>query len=89
MMVTVQGRTERINDIKYYGWAIYTVTLSSLDEFTATEFVDTENLKTVTVNKNSDGTEVTTTIAFNVVTFTTEAITNQECTVYVFGVRNT
>jgi hypothetical protein len=87
-MVARTGETSKVSDIKYYGYAVYTVTFTTNDTFTAPDFISTENLKKAEINKNSDGSDCTCTILNNVVTFTQAAITDQECTVYVFGVRS-
>lgn len=85
-MVSVNADSQKGDDIKYYGWMVYTLTISQNNTFTASEFVSTENLKVAQLNLNSDGTSATTTILNNVVTCT-QAITSKECTLYVFGVK--
>jgi hypothetical protein len=86
-MVSRTGSTEKINDIKYFGFGVYTVTFSQNDTYTASDFVDTENLKSATIVQNVDGTVLTNSIANNVVTCTS-AVTDKECTVFLFGVRS-
>jgi hypothetical protein len=86
-MVSRSADSQKIDDIRYYASAIYTITMTSNDTFTASEFIDTENLKAITLVKNSDGATLTTTNINNVVTLSTPAITNQECTLFIFGVR--
>ena len=85
-MVSRTADSQKGDDIKYYGWQVYTLTMSQNDTFTASEFVDTENLKVAQLNLNSDGTSATATILNNVITCT-QAITSKECTLYVFGVK--
>ncbi len=86
-MVARDATPEKVTDIKYYGYGVYTVTLTTNDTVTLSDFVATENLKKAVCTKNSDGTDMTCTIANNVVTLTQAAITDQETTLYVFGVR--
>lgn len=85
-MVARTGESQKVSDIKYYGYGVYTVIFSQNDTYTASDFVDTENLKSATVIQNSDGTVLTNTIANNVVTCTS-AVTDKECSVFLFGVR--
>jgi hypothetical protein len=78
------GKTE---DVKYFASGKYTVTFSSNDTWTASDYTDTEALKFVAIIKNLDGTELTNSVSDNIVTCTQSAITDAECTVFVFGVR--
>jgi hypothetical protein len=86
-MTSRNAETQRVTDIKYYGSAEYTITMSQNDTFTATDFTDSANLKKAVLISNADGTELTNTVLLNVVTCTS-AVTNQECTLWVFGVRS-
>lgn len=86
-MVSRSGLTEKISDIKYFAHGVYTVVFSQNDTYTASDFVDTENLKSATVIQNVDGTVLTNSIANNVVTCTS-TVTDKECTVFLFGVRS-
>lgn len=84
------GRTpvsEKVSDIKYFGYGVYTVVVTTSDTITLDDFVTTENLKLYTILKNSDGSALTATVLNNVVTVTSAAITDQECTLFAFGVR--
>lgn len=86
-MVSVTAESMRTTDIKYYASAEYTATMSSNDTFTATEFVNTENLKKAVIMRHSSGAELTNSVLNNVVTLTNAGITSQEVTIWVFGVR--
>jgi hypothetical protein len=87
-MVDRNVNLKKIADIKYYAAALYDeVTVSTGDTITPSDFNSTENLKTAVIRRNSDGSEITCTILLNVITVTTAALTNVECTVFVFGRR--
>jgi hypothetical protein len=85
-MVSRQATTEKIRDVKVYGWGVYTVIVTLADTITLGDFVTTETLKLGTLVKNTDGTVVTTTLLNNIVTVT-GASTDTECTLFAFGVR--
>lgn len=86
-MVTRQVENQDLDDVKYFADAKYTVTVSQNDTIPLPDFVDTENLKFAALINRSTGAQITCTYAaFNVVTVT-GACTNQECTLFVFGVR--
>lgn len=77
----------KLKDIKYYAAGVdEAIEVSQNDTITCGDFVDTENLKKAVLMKNSDGSEVTATVANNVITVT-GAVTDQECTLFVFGRR--
>jgi len=77
----------RLKDIKYYAAGVdETITVSQNDTITCGDFVDTEALKKAVLMKNSDGTEVTNTVANNVIRVTGDG-TSMECTLFVFGRR--
>lgn len=84
-MVAVQAVNRHIHDVKYFGYAVYTVTVSTNDTFTASDFTGT--LKKAVLIMNNTGAEATVSIAGNVVTVTQTGLTNMECTLFVFGVR--
>jgi hypothetical protein len=86
-MVQRNAEDSQVEDVKYFAKARYTVILTSNDAFTASDFVSTENLKSVTIVKNVDGTVLTASILNNVITLSTAAVVDQECTLFVFGVR--
>ena len=69
----------------YFGYAVYTVTVSTNDTFTAAEFTGT--LKKAVLIRNDTGAEVTVSVAGNVITVAQAGVTNQECTLFVYGVR--
>jgi hypothetical protein len=77
----------KTEETKYFGDATYTVTFTTNDTFTASDFVDSENLKQAVITSLLDGADYTCTILNNVVTLTEAAITDQKCRLYVFGVR--
>jgi hypothetical protein len=77
---------KKIGDVKYYGWAVYEVQVSLNDTVTLDDFSSALNLAKGVLMKQSDGSEVTCSIANNVVTVT-GAGTNIECVLFVYGVR--
>ena len=85
-MVAVSGTCEKIEEAKQYGWAVYTLTWTSADSFTISDFVSTENLKNATFIQNSDGAEVAVVVLNNKVTLG-GAVTDVKGTLFVFGVR--
>jgi hypothetical protein len=85
-MVAVTASDSKIRDIKYFANATYTITFSTNETFTATDFVNSENLKFAAIIKNLDGSELTNSISNNVITCT-GTCSDAECTVFVFGVR--
>lgn len=86
-MVSRNAETQKINDVKYYASGEYVVTFSTNDTFTCTDFIDSANLSKAVVISHADGSELTNSVLNNVVTMTNAAITDQECTLWVFGVR--
>jgi hypothetical protein len=84
-MVAVQAVNRHINDVKYFGYAVYTVTVSTNDTFTAVDFTGT--LKKAVLIRNDTGAEATVSVAGNVITVAQAGVTNQECTLFVYGVR--
>lgn len=84
-MVAIQAVYQHINDVKYFGYAVYTVTVSTNDTFTASDFTGT--LKKAVLIRNDTGAEVTVSVAGNVITVVQAGVTNQECTLFVYGVR--
>lgn len=75
---------QKLSEVKYYAGAMYESQVSQNDTFTASEFSNAVNLSKAVVMKKSDGTELTATIALNVVTITS-AVTNADVQIYVFG----
>jgi hypothetical protein len=86
-MVARTAETLRLNEVECYGYGVYSLIMSNGDTYTASDFVATEDLKVATLVKNSTGVELTASILNNVVTCNTAGITNQKCTLFVFGVR--
>ena len=78
---------KKIGDVKYYGWAVYEVTVSNGDTITVDDFSTSENLKMAVINRQDTGAEVTCTYAANNVVTVTGAGSNLECYLYVFGKR--
>jgi hypothetical protein len=86
-MVDRSTVSTKLKDAKLYGWGIYeNVVFTTNDYFTATDFASTVALKQAFLVKNSDGSELTTTISYNVVTVT-GTCSNDLCTLFLFGVR--
>ena len=75
-------------DVEYYGWAVYDVTVSPAagDTVTLGDFSATTDLKLAKIVQKSDGSEVTTAIANNVVT-TSGLGTDLLCVLFAFGVK--
>ena len=86
-MVNLTPSASRVNDIKYFGWAVYEdVELSQAFTITLGEFIDDVNLDQIFIVNNIDAAEVAGTIANNVITITS-VVTDVECTIFVFGRR--
>jgi hypothetical protein len=87
-LVLKEASESHIKDVKYYGFADYTVIFSQNDTFAAPDFVTTANPSFVVVINNATGAQITCTYVAgtNVITVT-GACTDAECTVWVYGVR--
>ena len=87
-MVVRTAIDSHAKDVRYYGFADYTVIFSQNDTFVASDFVDTANPSFAVVINNATGAQIACTYATgdNVITVT-GACTDAECTVWVFGVR--
>jgi hypothetical protein len=86
MVIERTATDGKASDIKYFASGKYTVTFSTNDTFTATDFVDSENLKFAAIIKNLDGSELLNDVSDNVITCI-DTCSDVECTVFVFGVR--
>jgi hypothetical protein len=85
-MVDRTESMKKILDVKYYAYAVYEVQVSLNDTITLTDFDSSVALKKAVLMKMSDGTELTQSVALNVVTVTGTA-TNVDCILFAFGVR--
>ena len=89
-MVSYTPSASKLEDIKYFGYAVYRYPeldlLDQNDTVTCSEFTDDVDLSQSLLVNNASGAEVTTTIALNVVTVT-GAATDLNCTLFVFGRR--
>lgn len=87
-MVLKTADESHVKDVKYYGFADYTVVFSINDTFAAPDFVTTANPSFAVVINNSTGATIACTYVAgtNVITVI-GACTNAECTVWVYGVR--
>lgn len=86
-MVDRSACLKKIADVKYYASAVYEVTVTLGDTITLSEFDTTLALKKAVLMNNSDGAEITCTVALNVVTVTVCPTDNSEATLFVFGRR--
>ena len=86
-MVARNSEDGKAEDIKYFASGKYTVIFTTNDTYTASDFIDTENLKFAAIIKNVDGSELTNSVTNNVITCTSAAVTDAECTVFIFGVK--
>jgi hypothetical protein len=85
-MVDRTESLKKIGDVKYYGYGLYEVEVSLSDTVTLADFASTVNLGKAVLMKESDGLEVTCTVANNVVTVTGSG-TNMKCILFAYGVR--
>ncbi len=86
-MTNITPSAVRIEDIKYYGWAVYEDQVVDLgDTLTLSEFRDDVNLSQVLLVNNASGAVITTSVLNNVVTVASAA-TDAECTLFAFGRR--
>jgi len=89
-MVLKTADESHVKDVKYFGFADYTIVFSQNDTFAAPDFVTTSNPSFAVVINNATGVEIvcdyTNTPPSNVITVT-GGCTNAECTVWVYGVR--
>ncbi len=85
-MVARTASLQKISDVKYYGWAVYTVQVSQNDIIPLSDFDSSLELSKAVLMKESDGTEVTCTKSLNVVTVTSSG-TNMNCVLFVYGVK--
>jgi len=85
-MVDRTETLKKLKDVKYYAWAVYTVQVSLNDTVTLSDFADDSALKKAVLMKESDGSEVTCSVANNVVTVTGSG-TNMNCVLFAFGIK--
>lgn len=87
-MTNFSPSANRLGDVKYYAAAIYEdlYPVSMGDRVVCKEFLNTVDLSQALLVNNSDGAEITTTVALNVVTVS-GAASYAECTLFVFGRR--
>jgi hypothetical protein len=77
-----------VKDVRYYGFADYTVIFSQNDTFDAPDFATTTNPSFAVVINNATGAQITCTYVGGTNRITvTGACTDAECTVWVYGVR--
>ncbi len=76
----------KVADVKYYAWGVYDVEVSQNDTVTLGDFVTSSNLSKAVLMRKSDGSELTCTVANNVITVTSAA-TNAICVLFAFGVK--
>ena len=88
-MVSFTPSAAKIKDVKHYGWAVYEdlYPADTNDTFTCSEFIDDVNLSQALLVNNSTGATITTTIALNVVTLSQAAVSDANCTLFVYGRR--
>jgi hypothetical protein len=85
-MVARTASLQKISDVKYYGWAVYTVQVSQNDTVPLSDFDDSLELSKVVLMKESDGSEVTCAKSLNDVTVAGSG-TNMNCVLFVYGVK--
>ncbi len=85
-MVARTVSLQKISDVKYYGWAVYTVQVSQNDTVPLSDFDSSLELSKAVLMKESDGSEVSCTKSLNVVTVTS-SVTNMNCILFVYGVK--
>jgi hypothetical protein len=90
-MVDRSASLKKIADVKYYASAVYEVVVTLGDTITVTEFDSTVALKKAVLLNNSNGAEITCTVAgaapYNVITVTVCPTDDSEATLFVFGRR--
>jgi hypothetical protein len=84
-MVSRSATTLRAGDIKHFKYIVKKTQVSLDDTVILPEFTSAENLKVVTLVRDTDGIALTTSIHNNVVTNLTSG-TNMDCTLFAFGV---
>ena len=87
-MVDRTENMKALKDVKYYGWAVYEVTVSLNDTITLGDFVSTEVLKFAALIRQDTGAEITCTyITGDNVVKVTGASADNECILFAFGRR--
>lgn len=87
-MTSFSPSATKIRDVRYFGWCVYEdlYPLSTGDTVTCRDFVSSVNLTQALLVNNADGTEVSVSVALNVVTVS-GSVDSAECTLFVFGRR--
>lgn len=74
------------DEITYRMWGVYSAEVSQSDTIELTDFDSSKDLDNIFIVKQTDGTELTGTIALNVITITGSA-TNVDVIIFAVGVK--